>query len=352
MTAPFPLHLLSLLYGGVASRRRRWYASHPAAQRRLAHPVVSVGNLTVGGSNKTPVVAHLARLLMEQGERPSILSRGYARRDRPEGVVVVSDPDGVREPVDRSGDEPQLLARNLPGVAVLVADDRYLAGALAERRFGCTVHLLDDGFQHLTLARDIDLLLVSPQDAQDSVLPAGRLREPWTAASAADAVIVIGNSSRPVPGSDPGSDPRFFAALTVQPARRVRAFDEALGETSRRAVAVAGIARPERFFETARSEGWELTREIAFFDHHWFSPADLHTMIDAARATDAGVILTTEKDAVRLAPLLAGQGDDGPQFAFLPIAVSIEPSGEFAPWLSGRLHVARTRLAGAGAAAV
>src|SRR5204863_6685133 len=126
-------------------------------------PIVSIGNIAMGGRGKTPLVAHVARLLVAAGERPAILSRGYARADRADGVVVVSDGDHLQADVARGGDEPFMLARQLPGVAVLVAEDRALAGRLAERAFGVTVHLLDDGFQHLQLARDADIVLVDPE---------------------------------------------------------------------------------------------------------------------------------------------------------------------------------------------
>jgi tetraacyldisaccharide 4'-kinase len=188
------LSVLSAVYGRVARLRRSWYQQRPHARRQLDRPVISVGNLVVGGSGKTPVVEALARMLLAMGERPAILSRGYARKRSDEGVVVVSDPDRVLEPVERSGDEPQMLARALPGTPVLVSADRYLAGRLAEQRFASTILILDDGFQHLQLARTIDVLLVSPDDLDERVLPSGRLREELGAARVADALLVSGTS--------------------------------------------------------------------------------------------------------------------------------------------------------------
>ena len=172
-----PARLLSAAYARAGALRRAWYA-RPGHARRLSHRVISVGNLSVGGSGKTPVVAELARLLRQRGERPVILTRGYGRRQVTEGVLVVSDGERVLESVDRSGDEPQLLARKLRGVPVLVAADRYVAGVLAEKHFAATVSILDDGFQHVQLERDVDLVLLSIHDLSDSVIPAGRLREP------------------------------------------------------------------------------------------------------------------------------------------------------------------------------
>ena len=184
------LTIASSLYGAAATWRRTWYAANPSRRKHLIRPVVSVGNLRVGGSGKTPVVDYIARLLLANGKRPSILSRGYARRDVSPGVTVVSTMDRVVAGVEQAGDEPLMLARNLPGVPVLVGSDRFLSGQFAEREFGVTVHILDDGFQHLRLERDVDLLLVSEDDLHDRVLPAGWLREPLASAARADAVLV------------------------------------------------------------------------------------------------------------------------------------------------------------------
>ena len=173
--------------------RRRWAERHPDRRRRLAHPVVSVGNLSVGGTGKSPIVAAIANWLVAQGERPAILSRGYARADAAEGVVVVSDGTRVLASIDRAGDEPLMLARQAPGSVVCVSPDRHLAGTLAERQFGCTVHVLDDGFQHIELARDLDILVTTVGEIpQGRVLPMGRLREPIDAAARAHVLVVSG----------------------------------------------------------------------------------------------------------------------------------------------------------------
>jgi tetraacyldisaccharide 4'-kinase len=313
--------------------RRAWYARHPEARRRLACPVFSVGNLAVGGSGKTPVVATLARWLVSQGERPAILSRGHGRRHAGEGVVVVSDGDRVLERVFRSGDEPQMLARALRGVPVLVSADRYLAGCLAERRFGCTAHVLDDGFQHFGLARDVDLLLVSPEDLEESVLPGGRLREPLDAARAADAVLVHGTDEEAARVAVRAGVGRAFRAVTSYGAARLlEPFGALMPPMSgMRALAVAGVARPQRFFGAARRQGWDVVQELAFRDHHWFDAADLRRMLATARAARADVILTTEKDAMRLLDLPLGPIPR--TFAFLPMTVTVEPASTFHEFL-------------------
>jgi tetraacyldisaccharide 4'-kinase len=327
--------------------RRAWYARSPDRSRRLERPVISIGNLVVGGSGKTPAVATVARLLLARGERPSILSRGYGRRDRPDGVVVVGDGRQVLEQTPRSGDEPQLLARGLPDVPVLVSPDRYLAGRLAERRFACTVHLLDDGFQHVQLARDVDLLLISPLDLRERLLPLGRLREPLDAARAAHAVIVTGTSEEAAAvAAALGVHAAFRATPRYQPPRLIApaGFPLPTG-TRRRAVAVAGIARPERFFAALRAEGWEVTHECVFRDHHWFSSRDLASIEGIAEKTNAELIITTEKDAMRLLPAEPGVTgtDGGLPVAYLPMEMEIEPADEFGSWLGERLAAARER---------
>jgi tetraacyldisaccharide 4'-kinase len=317
--------------------------------RRLDRPVISVGNLAVGGTGKTPVVAALARWLAAEGERPAILTRGYGRRAAADGVVVVSDGQRVLEPVSRSGDEPQMLARALRGVPVLVSADRFVAGRLAERRFGCTVHLLDDGFQHFALARDVDLLLVSPADLADTVLPGGRLREPLEAARAAGALLVPGDGAEVAAVADRlRVTPAFRVRTAFGAARLLEPFGALLPPMSgMRALGVAGIARPRRFFEAARAQGWDLVRELAFRDHHWFGTSDLTRMLATARAANADVILTTEKDAMRLTALPLAPIPR--TFAFLPMTVAIEPAAEFEAWLRQRLAAARgARPAGDG----
>jgi tetraacyldisaccharide 4'-kinase len=323
------LSVLSAVYGRVARLRRSWYQQRPHARRRLDHPVISVGNLVVGGSGKTPVVDALARMLREMGERPAILSRGYARRRSEDGVVVVSDPERVLEPVERSGDEPLMLARALPGTPVLVSPDRYLAGRLAEQRFGCTVLILDDGFQHLQLARTIDILLVSPADLDERVLPSGRLREGLDAARVADALVVSGTSDDAARVSSTLGVTTAFRVKTRFGALRPLGEGEAPVPAGARVVAVAGIARPERFFHAVRVQGWTVVAELRYADHHWYTPKDLAEINNVAQDARARAVVTTEKDAVRI-------GEQA-WWAALPMQVEIEPADEFRRWLRERL---------------
>lgn len=333
------VHVLSTVYGAAATWRRRWYSRDPARVRRLARPVISVGNLRVGGSGKTPVVAHLARLLIERGERPSILTRGYARTRPRAGVTLVSDGTRVLEDVGAAGDEPLMLARSLPGVPVLVGSDRFAAGLLAEREHRVSVHLLDDGFQHLRLARDVDLLLVDDDDLSDRVLPAGRLREPLANAAAADAVLVTaGNRTE---ASAVARALGIKAAFTVHrhlPPARTWSGYPLPDDQPRRVLAFAGIARPERFFAALPSCGWDVAATCAFPDHHPYTPGDLERLAGQARAAGVSWLMTTEKDAVRLPELdVSALSRRGVDIAIVPLSIVIEPAGEFVAWLFERL---------------
>jgi tetraacyldisaccharide 4'-kinase len=318
----------SAAYARIARLRRAWHA-RPGRSRRLPYPVISVGNLSMGGSGKTPVVAALARLLRQRGERPVILTRGYARRHATEGVLVVSDGQRVLESVERSGDEPQMLARMLPGVPVLVGADRYLAGVFAGRHFGATVSLLDDGFQHVQLERDVDLLLVSVDDLNDRVVPAGHLREPLAEAHLADAVLVTASEADVMAVADALKHPDVFRVKTTYGVPEALSLEP---EANGRVVAFAGIARPERFFQALRSIGYDVARELTFPDHHWYSAGDLARIQTAARDANAPLIITTEKDAVRC----------DLECAVLPMTVEVEPAAAFEAWLLNRLAAARS----------
>ena len=324
--------MISSLYGAVATWRRQWYARDPARRRVLARPVVSIGNLSVGGSGKTPIVEYVARQLLEHGERPAILTRGYARRRSTPGVTVVSDGIAVLADVDSAGDEPLMLARALPGVAVLVGADRYLSGRLAETRLGATVHVLDDGFQHLGLARTLDLLVVSEDDLGDRVMPSGRLREPLAAAAVADAALVAAGYDTAVDrvARTLGVPRGFRVARALGAPRRIGGTRESVVVPSdSRVFAVAGVARPDRFFSDVESAGWRLVGSTAFRDHYRFRQADIARIAQAARSSAAAIVLTTEKDAVRLEACDLG---DLP-IASVPLIVSIEPADAFRTWL-------------------
>jgi tetraacyldisaccharide 4'-kinase len=334
------VQLFDSLYAAVARGRRRWYESNPARRRVLERPVVSVGSLSAGGSGKTPVAAYVARLLRDAGERPAILSRGYARRAPSDGVTVVRDFADVRADVEQAGDEPMMLARVLEGVAVVVDADRYLAGRLAEGRLGATVHLLDDGFQHLQLARDIDLLVMDASELDGAAtFPSGRLREPVAAATRADALLLSG-ASEDGEAASIGirlGVPQVFEftrrlgpAVGVEPAGMVRI-------EGARVLCVAGIAAPDRFFDAVRERGAVVAATRPFPDHHPFSAADINGIGQAAKAAGAEIVLTTEKDLERMLPHRPFPF----RLATVPLVIEMPDGDAFGAWLMGRLEAAR-----------
>jgi tetraacyldisaccharide 4'-kinase len=299
--------LLDSIYGQVMRVRRRRYERQPQHQRRLSRPVISVGNLSVGGTGKSPVVAAIAQWLIDAGERPSILSRGYARRDPVDGVVVVSDGAIIRATVDQSGDEPLMLARAVPRAVVCVSPERYLAGVLAESQLDCSVHILDDGFQHLELARDLDVLVTTLGEIPNGkVIPAGRLREPIDAAARAQ-VLVVSDATAGAAAAEAwtlGISQSCGALRTVGTPISLTA-PEAVGREleARSVLAVAGIAHPDRFVAALREAGWNVVDSMAFADHHRYTANDVSAIHAKMQSAGATAVFTTDKDAVRFESL-------------------------------------------------
>ncbi len=303
--------MLDLLYAKAVATRRRHYERLPENRRRLQQPVISIGNLSVGGTGKTPLVAAVATTLIARGERPAILSRGYGRRDRRDGAVVVSDGARVIANYDEAGDEPLMLARSLPGAAVVVAEDRHLAGVLAECRLGATVHLLDDGFQHVQLARDLDVLMTSAGEITGGrVLPFGRLREAADAAARADFVVVMD-----VDIAAARSEAWAIGVSQLAAARR------RLAPGSGTVFAIAGIGAPDQFFSGLRDAGYQVVGTRAFPDHHRYSINELAAIADVMQSSGAERVATTAKDAIRLEAA-------GPvPFPFVEIPMTLEIDG-------------------------
>lgn len=323
--------MLSTVYAAMARRRREKYAARPDLRQRLHAPVISVGNIAVGGRGKTPIAATIAGMLLEMGERPAILSRGYGRARNQPGVVVVRDAQGIRADLDASGDEPLMLARQLPGVCVLTCPERYRAGLVAEGELGATVHVLDDGFQHLRLDRDIDLVLVGREDVAHPVtLPTGRLREPLDTIVAADAVLAEDD----VVIEAAGFDLPVYRIRRETPADRGVTTEAAAG---RPVFAAAGIASPDRFFADLREAGWKVAGTMTFRDHHRFTRRDVERIASAAGEAGARMIVTTEKDYVRLLPF-----EPWPMpVVFVAISLRPEPFDRFREWIAAELLTTR-----------
>jgi len=282
----------SAMYGGAVGVRNALYDRRWLAARWLEGSVVSVGNISTGGSGKTPFVILLGELLQARGVRFDVLSRGYGRKTR--GVLLV-EPGGL--PRD-FGDEPLLLARRLQA-PVVVAEDRYEAGRFSESRFGTQIHLLDDGFQHRGLGRDFDIVLVTPEDARDRLLPGGRLREPVPSLARADAVVLIGGAS---------AEALPLAGKAVWRVRRGIVIDDIPQQVRSRPVVFCGIARPRNFLLQLRAAGVDPVAEAFFRDHHGYAEKDIRDLLQLRKRSEATGFITTEKDAVNLGPYLAALG--------------------------------------------
>jgi tetraacyldisaccharide 4'-kinase len=306
------LSALSVAYRAALAGRNlayRWRLLHTG---RLPCPVVSVGNLTLGGSGKTPTVELAVRTLQEMGAVPAVVSRGHGRATR--GVHVVADRDGVRVDTRTAGDEPLLLAERLPGVPVVVGENRYEAGRVAVERCGATALVLDDAFQHRTLAKDLEILVVQGRAPWGNarVFPRGMLREPLSALARAHLVVVT-NPAGPEPVAAVTATVRRFNpsaavlaaryqvqdALETQSGRRLPVSELA----GRRLIAFAGLGSPQGFADTVDAASVRRVGFVEYPDHHWFTERDLSELARDARAAGAQGLITTEKDWVRVRDL-------------------------------------------------
>ena len=285
----------ALAYGALATLRNRLYDAGWLGATRVPAHVVSVGNLAVGGTGKTPTALWLATRLTARGLRTGIVARGYRKRRR--GVVIVGEGGRPLVGPEEGGDEAVMLARRFAG-PVVTGERRGAAAALACGRFALDAVVLDDGFQHRALARDADLVLVSEGTAQAWPLPAGPLREPVRALERARALLALDGAVCPA-GGIPLFRGRLVARGLVRAAADGTWREEPLGGLRGvRVIAVAGVARPERFLATLAEAGARVDRVLHFPDHHLYRPADARRI---AAAAGGGPVVTTEKDLVKLA---------------------------------------------------
>jgi tetraacyldisaccharide 4'-kinase len=296
-------------YRGLLNTREWLYARGVLRSRALACPVVSVGNLTVGGTGKTPAVEMAIRTLIEQGHAPAVVSRGYGRRTT--GIQIVADAASIRLDAEDAGDEPFLLARRLPGVPVVVGSNRYEAGRTAIERFGVTAIVLDDGLQHRTLVKDLEIVMARASDpwGNGRLLPRGPLREPVSGLARAHLVVVTGAAS---PAEAPDvleAVARYAPSVPVLSAQHAptECWDAATMRpvpieslAGVRLLAFAGIAAPAGFRRTLQDTGAAVTDLVAFLDHHWYTRDDLAALDRHAAGLDVQALVTTEKDWVRL----------------------------------------------------
>jgi tetraacyldisaccharide 4'-kinase len=311
--------------------RTRGLESGAEPVKRLSFPVVSIGNLSTGGTGKTPLAIALAKALTERGLRVDVLSRGYGREGQFPARV---DPGGTAQ---EFGDEPLLMAREAR-VQVYVARQRYEAGLLAEKDAQASgvegekakpkVHLLDDGFQHRQLARDVDILLLNREDWEDQLLPAGNLREPVAAARRASVIAISADDS------------------DLEKELRAWGWDGPLWRLRRRmdvpaidgpVAAFCGIARPEQFFAGLAASGMSLAIRRAFADHHRYSASDVDRLMATARGAGACALVTSVKDLVRMGKLSSHFPETLP-IIVAGLRVVIEDENAVVEWLIEHLR--------------
>jgi tetraacyldisaccharide 4'-kinase len=278
---------VSTAFRFVLQARERLYKSGILTSLRLNHPVISVGNLTLGGTGKTPLVIALAGGLRDRGFRPVVLSRGYGRLSR--GVLVVGLQDSNWE---QWGDEPLLMKQRLGSVPVVVGANRYQGGLLAEQKQLGNVFLLDDGFQHRRLHRDVDIVTIDPLEwaAGEALLPTGPWREPKSAITRAHAACMQEIAGLTMPELPIR---RFAVQTEIQGIYKEDALVPPEAFRNHAVVAFAGIAKPERFFSSLESIGIHPIKRVRFRDHHHYSANEIENL-------GGEMLITTEKDAVRL----------------------------------------------------
>lgn len=344
------------LYGGVVEARRKLYNAGIVPVRRAAVPVVCIGNLSVGGTGKTPMVEFLARMMPAWGLWPGIVSRGYKRSTPAEQVVLVSDGTEIYATPEEGGDEPVLLAHMLRGIAVAVCADRAKAcGELTDSGL-CDSIILDDGFQHLRLHRDCDIVLIDATVdlSKTRMLPFGTRREPLSALRRATCVI---HTKVPHPGAiAPKNDfyrknrakvakiapwvPQFSTRFLPEGLVRIGANEDEAADLGLvdlpglKVIAFAGIARPENFFETLRALGCDVVGK-SFEDHQSYDYRDIARILDAALEEKAEAVITTAKDAVKLLDM---ELPDHPPIYMLTQTVQMDEQEAFQELLTDSLR--------------
>lgn len=302
---------LGKIYGSVMNARNAFYDKGVFASHALGAKTISIGNITVGGTGKTPLVAVVAETLFESGEKVCILTRGYGRRN-PKERVVVTDGKKILADAKNAGDEPFELAEKLVGKAVIISDaDRVSAGSFAREKFGITAFVLDDAFQHRKVKRDLDIVCIDATKpfGNRKILSSGILREPLENLKRADAIVItrsnlIENVENLKAEISKYSDAKIFVSRNkfsnfTEINNQISAtLDSRLSTLN--SLAFCALGNPNNFFDQLKCENFNLTATEIFPDHHFYSQKDIGKIENKARERGAEILITTAKDAVKL----------------------------------------------------
>ncbi len=357
---------LSYIYRLLWTARKWSYDTGILKIKKLPCPVICVGNITTGGTGKTPAVIALARLLQgtnppsergqisnlspQRSQRIAILTRGYKRKSR-EPILAVNDGNEILCTPQDAGDEPYLIASALKGIPVIVGKDRYCSGRYAIKRFGSNLFILDDGYQHIRLHRDLNILLIDAANPMGNghLLPKGILREPLSALRRAHCMII----SRANEGDATGVErlirsynresPVFYAYYRPVEIADLRGHTLGLPYIKGKSLLLfSGIANPHSFRNSIANLGGVITGELMFPDHHWYTDNDIEKIRNEAKRLSADAVITTEKDSVRLTDIHT-LTDIKNKLDILALQVEIEIDKGFGEWL-----FERSGLRGAG----
>ena len=316
------LLIFSLFYTLVVKIRKILYSIGILKQNKLNAFVISVGNLTTGGTGKTPITVEIANYISDKlRQNTAILSRGYGGKLSASDINIISDGKNIFYSAHLSGDEPYWMASNSENTPILTCKDRYESGIKAINEFGSRVIILDDGFQHLKLKRDLNILVVDChlRFGNGYLLPAGPLREPIDQIKRADKIILVNKKSLDASSGQLCKNfAEELASTYKKPVFSCNFINKGVFclKTSQKlpitsnVLAFAGIARPEYFFEYLSKEGVQLLKTRVFSDHHLYTSDDIRNIIKEAKMIGADAIITTEKDAVKLKALLGEKSVD------------------------------------------
>jgi len=335
---PIMLAPLSVLYGAATRTRLTLYERGLLPISKLAAPVISVGNITTGGTGKTPLVEFVTRALALKGRKICVLTRGYGRENAGRRVVV-SDGKNILADEAEAGDEPRLLAENLQGIAAIISDaDRFAAGQWAVENLGAEVFVLDDGFQHLRLARNLNIVAIDATRpwGEGHLLPWGHLREPISGLARADCVIITraddmdgASALREEVERLTPNKPIFSSQMAVRLIRKlednsIRDLPNQRLELAQPVAAFCGIGNPASFSTQLKNAGYEAVCATFFPDHHRYNMVDVNNVVKQAKNAGAKSLVTTAKDAVKL----RGFSFEIPCYV-LEIGISIENEAQF-----------------------